>query len=227
MKSHIRWTAREWALLAGEFKLEGCGAEDYGFTPALERAMKKQLPKERWRPMSGISAGAKKPMATALKLYELNQPKPVPEPEKVKSEPQNEVTTEFLLVELAKRLAVWLEPATALKTSPVDRGFYPPPRQIEPEKVDMRPRLLVIGPINGQQRELSAAHPRLDLRFVASDEGPARVDDQGPACDEIILWTNYLNHQHQVHAKATKRPTFYVSGGMAALHARLKQWEAV
>jgi hypothetical protein len=191
-------------------------------------AMCSELPKNRWREPGNLNNA--KEILVPLMVQIQAAPScftPVSEPEKVKSEPQNEVTTEFLLVELAKRLAVWLEPATALKTSPVDRGFYTPPRQIEPEKVDMRPRLLVIGPINGQQHELSTAHPRLDLRFVASDEGPARVDDQGPACDEIILWTNYLNHQHQVHAKATKRPTFYVSGGMAALHARLKQWEAV
>ncbi len=225
MSSKIVWTTREWTLLAGEFEIAKRGIDDYGFTPFLKAAMEKLLPPERWRPMSGIAAMAKPPLHRALMLYRQNTPKL--EPKTPPPEAQNELTTEALLVELAKRLAKLLEPATASFKPPVDRAFYPPPEATLQEAArGAQPKILIIGPKNGQQTELIKAHRGLDLRFVASDEGPTRIDSIGVFCDEIILWTNYLNHQHQVHAKATGRPTRYVSGGLTAIHERLYQWSS-
>lgn len=221
----IRWTSREWEAIAKNLVARRVDPKKHGWRSDMIEAMQNELPKDRWRDPGSLN-NTKEILAPIMAQLQAAPAcfTPVPEAKKVEVRPHQELTTEFLLVELAKRLAAWLEPVVA-RSEPVDRGFYSPPEVALVPKVDMKPRLLIVGPKNGQQTELCAAHPGLDLRFVASDEGPSRIDSIGGYCDEIILWTNYLNHQHQVHAKATKQPTYYVSGGLSSIHERLSQWE--
>lgn len=229
MKTKVMWTTREWDLIASEFIKEGQSVDDYGCSSLIRKAMEKHLPKERWRALSGILPGARGPLEHAIQLGKRAQPPTAPKQEPVQQQVSaHELSLEDLLVELAKRFAKLLGPVVMAepKQYPVDRAFYPPPDVLCVNKPDPRkPRILVVGPRNGQQLELIGSHQALDLRFVASDEGPSRIDAVGIHCDEIVLWTNYINHQHRAHAKATNRPTYYVSGGLSSIHERLSLWE--
>lgn len=83
-----------------------------------------------------------------------------------------------------------------------------------------RPRVLVVGPIPEQQNRLREEFgDLLDLRFVASGESPKRVGEIQNGCEKVVLWTRFINHQHQEHAPREKR--VLVGGGFDALRDAL------
>jgi len=228
----IRWTSREWREIAEWLVAKEVDPERHGWRGEVITAMRAVIPKDRWRAPHSLNEAKKTLTPIMAEVKRLGAQKAPPEQllraSEAKSGTQNELATEFLLVELAKRLAGWLERPHGPVYEPVDRGFYPPPiASGYPEAKTLRPRILLVGPMNGQQKILIEAHPGLDLRFVASDMSPTRITEVGRLCDELILWTNYISHQHQVHAKATGRPVYLATGGLSALHKRLHEWEAV
>ncbi len=241
MKPQVRWTGREWALLAQYFLDHNVDPDRFGFSGALHKAQTEVLPPERHRAVKGVPAQMKKALKEHIVALEYKTAFATPYPPLDPKPPSAEgLSTEDLLVELARRIAKLLQPSVAqadvlsqlkfleekFKDQPVDRGFFPPPSiKLEKSRSTAQPRLLIVGPRNGQQEELRKEHPNLRLHFVTSEERPALIDAAAPCCDEVILWTNFINHQHQVHAKATGRPVVLLSGGLSTLHARLASWD--
>lgn len=229
-KTRVVWTTNDWNIVAGYFLDNALNPDEHGFSTNLRNAQQKLLPAEKHRSTNGLEPSVKRRLKEGIAAIKaghvvVNQLKPVPAVEKAETIRPDQLTTEFLLVELAKRLAKLFEPVVA-HFEPVDRAFYPPPAELHHDMpMDRQPRILVCGPRGEQQHELQRSHPKLDLRFVASEDDVVWVTKTGPSCDEIVLWTNYISHQHQVHAKLTGRPIRFVSGGLHAIHERLKQWD--
>jgi len=119
---------------------------------------------------------------------------------------------------LAERVASQVFDQIKARLSVMAAGFVR--QEIKPVVESYRPRVLVVGPIAEQQARLRAEFGQLlDLRFVASGESPKRVGDIAPGCDKIVLWTKYINHQHQEHAPREKR--VLVGGGFEAVQDAL------
>jgi hypothetical protein len=189
----------------------------------MKRCMVAVLPRDRWRSDTSASF-MRKPILKALALLPS-----ITVPPKVESTPPPgaaALSTEDLLVELARRLAKLLD-APAQEGKPLVTSFpkrkHNPFMDISPRRPTLD-RVLVIGPLKGQQKEIMAAHGEwIDLRFVASEESPALVGEVGRAADHVVLWTNFISHSHQEQAKKLSAKLHYVTGGMSALHDKLRE----
>lgn len=236
----IRWTQREWQQIAGRLVVGGVDPSLHGWRGEVMRAMKGVLPKDRWRDASCLNNA--KQILVPLMKQTVKTEEPVVRPAEIHPVTLRDSPLEELLVELARRVARLLAPSMVeqdvLKqfrfleekfkdSPPVDRGFYPPPmsKQEDCEEAMRPPRILIVGPRNGQQEELTKAHPKLRLSFVASEDRPGLINKMADICDEIVVWTNFVNHQHTAHAKSSGRPMVLISGGLSSLHARLSDWD--
>lgn len=227
MKHHIRWTTREWEELA-QFCLEnGIDPDRYGFTREFGKVQKSVLPSERWRSLEGGAAVSIKRMLKGqiqlLKLKIPSQPvavqyvPPPPGPE--------DLSTEDLLVEVARRLAKLLEPSKSQaevleqvrflerkfeEARIIDHGFHKCPNDKAPEKVH-KPRILVCGPNGDTSRALMSAFPGVDLRFVEYGDNPQLVRGRAQGCSAILCITKFVHHSITEAAKATGLPCVLVS----------------
>lgn len=213
----IRWTQREWRLIADRLVQQGVTPEKHGWRSEVVSAMKMVLPKERWRTEHSLNDVKKvlRPLMSEAKLAHVSE-------REVQSTPPPgaaSLSTEELLVELARRIAKMME---AAKPLPVDRGFFPPASQAPKEECKKeRPRILIIGPQPEQQHALEKQFPELCLRFVKVEEPAHLAVERGRSCHEVILWTKFMTHSQQAIAK--KLPTWYAAS-MIDVQERLKTW---
>ena len=87
-------------------------------------------------------------------------------------------------------------------------------------------RILIVGPLNGQQRLLERSlQGRVDMRFVSSAQGAKLVNTMGRRCDKCILWISYVSHSHfQVVKKTfTSENIKFVTGGVDKLKAQIEE----
>lgn len=223
MKPQVRWTTREWELLAKYFVDNSFDPDKYGFSAAFDEAQKSVLPSERWRSTAGGATTAIKKMLKEHMQgleYAAAFDKPWP-PEPVAPPPGPEaLSTEELLVELARRLAKLLETSTSQtdvlekvdflerkfeEARIIDHGFHKCATEKAPEKVH-KPCILVCGPNGYRARSLTAEFPGLDLRFIEYDTNPAHVKDRAKYVDSILCITKFVKHSTVEAAHATKKP---------------------
>lgn len=209
----IRWTTREWRLIADRLVKEGVDPDRHGWRHELVAAMRKVLPRERWREPHSLNDAKKtlRPLMTEVKMSPKQEPPTIPTPTVA------ELSTEDLLVELARRIAHLLEPQ---KDNPVDRGFHPrhnPFCEVAPRPPSRR--FLIIGPKGQQQEFLRKIFPNFKLIFVTCEDNPK-------ACavgvvEEAILWTKFMKHAQQeaVEALGYKR---WFANTMDEIEARLR-----
>jgi hypothetical protein len=205
MKPQVRWASREWALLANYFIDNNINPDAYGFSGALDAAQKNKLPPERWRSVKGVPATLKKEIKEQIKLLEHKMREELQQPVQYTPPPGPEaLSTEDLLVELARRIARLLEPA---KPNPVDRAFFPPPASQETkfEKKE-KLRILVCGPNGDTSQSLRTQFPSLDLRFRRYEENPAHVATRAQGVDYILCITKFMAHSAVEAVKATTIP---------------------
>jgi len=199
--AQIRWTSREWRVIADKLVQRAVIPSEHGWRGHLRDAMQVALPKERWREMHSL--GNAKEILMPLMKEVLREP-PKPEGPLVFTPSIEGFTSEQLLQELVRRAVsgVMEQVREQLRTLTVKEAFVSQ-RRHDPHGTSAarparpaRPGVLVVGPRNGQQQELIAAHPDLSLWFVSSEENPAQVTARGTFCDHVVLWTNFWNHQH-------------------------------
>lgn len=231
--ARIVWTQREWKELASYFIRNGIDPRARGFCPAIKAAQQSCLPKERWRGTDGGTSVMFKPLVEAYD--ELKRLPPVNKLEVPVAKSLTDFSTEDLITEVIKRtvntITEQIKTQVALQMNPLIAVSSRPPKHhnpfgIQPDVPDNRQRVLVIGPMEGQKRELLQAHSEwLNLGFVMSGENPARVAEVGWAAKHVVLWTNFISHAHQDQAKKLNARLHYVTGGMSALHDALKRIE--
>lgn len=222
MKPQVRWTGREWALLAQYFIDVGIDPDAYGFSRALDHAQKKVLPPERHRAIKGVPAQLKKVLKEHIVAAEYKTAFATPYPPLDPKPPSAEsLSTEDLLVELARRIAKLFEPA---KPNPVDRAYFPPPTAKEQGvATPCRKRILIVGPRAEQQEALRVEFPMLCLRFVTAEEHPRMVFERGCTASEIIIWTKFLTHAQQNMAKNMSAHIHYANSNQQ-IRERLTTW---
>lgn len=215
-KSHVVWTQREWELIATWFMERSIDPTRRGFSTALSEAQDDTLPQERRRSTVGLDSGVRRKVQetmTAVQRRLDSLPPPtgpvvfVPDPPTTE-----ELSTEDLLVELARRIARFLEPAK-VEQHPEDRGFHPKHDPC-PKNEERRCKLkvLIVGPDSAAQERLAKDFAgTLALRFVGYQDNPALI---GTRCDQavaIACVTRFISHAQQEAAKATKIPVKLVS----------------
>ena len=214
-RPHVVWTQREWVLIAEWFVHNHINPEARGLSTALSEAQDNKLPADRRRSMIGLGIGVRRRVKEAMAAVQKrldNLPPPtgpvvfVPDPPAAKM-----LSTEELLVELARRIARLLEPAKV--EHPEDRGFHP--KHDPCPKGDVRvgkPKVLIVGPDSVAQERLAKDFAgSLALRFVGYQDNPALI---GTRCDQavtIACVTRFISHAQQEAAKATKIPVKLVS----------------
>lgn len=221
----IRWTSREWDLIAQRLVDNEVDPDRHGWRSQLIDAMKAVLPLDRWRDTANLNNAKDilKPLMKTIVTGPQHLPPPKGPVSFVPALPTiQDLSTEDLLVELAHRIAKFLEPKS--KPFPVDRGFHPkhdprPQSEVRPAKI----KVLIIGPRGPQQDRLRTAFPTLDLRFVLAEELPSLVMTRSADCREIILWTKFMNHAQQTVAQNTGINTWYANG-MEEIEARLRSY---
>lgn len=231
----IRWTQREWKLIAEELVKRQVDPKERGWRGRLVDVMKAALPADRWRQADCLNDAKRMviPLMRELQCKPIEPPKPGPEP----AEPPKMLehhTTEELVHELVRRFfatgdilkqlrdAMAIANASAVFVNNRTRKHDPSCPECAKE-VGHGKRILIVGPRNGQQIELRQAVSDCHLVFVASDQNPALVGSWGASAEHIILWTNFISHSHQEQAKKLNAKLHYVTGGMTALHEKLKE----
>jgi hypothetical protein len=239
MITRIRWNQEENVLVAKKW-IEIC---TYQFQNPLspgslvETAMAAQnvLPETRRRPRSSLQG--KQGMSTLFRTIEqiINEPKvkqeqaiPIKE-DKVETIDSiiRDLNLDSVAGELGKRIgAVIVREAMAALTTEFNTRL--PELQKKATMISRKlPKVLVIGPLNGQQEILEkAVDGMLDLRFVSSAEGAQLIDLRGKHCDACFLWTDYMNHSHQSVAKRTftSEQITFINGGVDKLKNHLEEF---
>ena len=217
-KPHVVWTQREWGLIAQWFLEQNIDPEARGLSKSLEEAQKARLPRDRQRSCVGLEKGVRQRLRAEAdeilrrKEAEPELPKPtgpvvfVPDPPAVEK-----LSTEELLVELARRIARFLDPVKV--EHPEDRGFHP--KHNPCPKGDVRvdkPKVLVVGPDAVAQARLEKDfEDQLNLRFVGYQDNPALIDTRCGGAVAIACVTRFISHAQQEAAKATGIPVKLVS----------------
>ena len=218
MKPKVIWTSREWSLIAHWFLTNQINPDHFGFTGHLKKAQEEVLPVDRQRAVKGIPAKLKRGVRDAITLVKHQN---APAPTKPIEAPEAEaLSTEELLVELARRVAKLLEPSAQKDTTMVDRGFHP--KHDPSPKSEARPvqkRILIVGPMAHQQEQLRRKFYDLRLVFVTCEDSPSTC--AAGSIDECILWTKFMNHAHQDVVKSLGYNTWYANS-MAEIEARLR-----
>lgn len=226
MKPKVVWTTREWRELAGWFVSHNISPKDYGFLKRLGEAQDTVLPSDRRRAMVGLPKEVRTRMIEEVATFKAGQSTAealAKKFSKSESEPPSasKLSTEDLLVELARRIAKFLEPRPEPVALAVDRGFHPkhdpsPPHAQKPVSLQVQ----VVGPRAEQQDRLRQAAPGLKLRFTLAEENPKLVEERGRSCVETILWTKFMNHAQQESAKRAGQ--VWYANGLEEIEARLR-----
>lgn len=221
MKTKVTWTSREWGLIAKWFRDNKVDPQDYGFLRNLDAAQVANLPEDRQRTISGLPKEVRARIEAEVRALQHTSSAPAPQPLIPKLPTARDLSTEDLLIELARRIAPLFEPR--IDYSLVDRGFHPPhdPKPVKEERRNKK-HIMVVGPLPAQQEHLRTLFPELRLDFVASDENP---DNCKVGClrDEVILWTKFMSHAHQDVAKRSSAKIWYANT-MQEIELRLKHW---
>lgn len=221
MKNKVSWTQRELGLLAQYFASHDIDPMARGFSPALRSAQEKALPADRWRTTVGLESKTRQDIALAIQ----NLPKPAGPITVTPPKPVAEqLSTEDLLVELARRVAKMLETPRIVygANPPVDRGFHPAPKHDPNPPTQARlkkPRILIVGPKGEQQTTLREMFPSLDLEFWTCEDNPG-LPVRGTLA-EAILWTKFMSHAQQDAIKGSGTPVWFANT-MVEIIARLK-----
>jgi len=195
----IRWEQREWRLIAERLVHTHVDPNIHGWRHEVVSAMKMVLPKERWRDPTCLN-NAKQILVPIMRMVVAKPPekKELPPPQAPTAE---QLSTEDLLVELARRIAKLLEPA---KPNPVDRAFFPPPASQETKfEKKKKLRILVCGPNGDTSQALHQQFPSLDLRFHKYEENPAHVATRAQGVNYILCITKFMAHSAVEAVKAT------------------------
>ena len=239
MITRIRWNQDETVMVAKKW-IEIC---NYQFQNPLrpgslvETAMAAQsvLPPIRQRPRTSLMG--KQGMSTLLRTIEQILAKP----QAVKQEQANPIKEEVETIdsiirnlnldqvasELGRRIGAVIV-REALQELDKEFNARLPELQRKATMASRKlPRVLVVGPLNGQQEILeNAVDGILDLRFVASSERPQMVNTRGKHCDACLIWTDYVNHSHTEVAQKVfvKDQIRLVSGGVDKLKNQLEEF---
>lgn len=236
----IRWTERQWRLLAKFFIDQGLNPSAHGFRGAMNSAQKSVIEKEFQRPLHCLtSPDTKKKLKfhyDNLKREEASRTEEEMEEKKPSVPTLETATIEQLAAAMVGRLILELKETivTALSQPKVSTDqassnehlctnkHSPYPTSCEKQH---KTRVLVVGPKNGVQKILQDGHPTLDLRFIDVEENPKLVFDRGMNCDQIILWLNMINHQHAHHGKRLNNgsPVHQVRGGVEKIYEVLNK----
>lgn len=232
----IRWTTREWELIARRLQSRGVEPQHHGWLTAVVEAMRFCLPAERWRAPHSLNESKKVLAPIMQRLVMADNSKEHDKAEEVSKSMQLEkFGMDELMTELIKRmtkalmdeLRTEIDAQVRLLTAPqfvaaprMKHDPCPPTTAARPA----RPVVLVVGPKNGQQRELENNFVDfLELHFVASHENPALIAGRGTYANHIVLWTDFISHAHQAQAKQLHGRLHYVTGGMSALLIELRK----
>lgn len=230
-RTHVVWTSREWQVVAEGYRaymqeLRGqdlCEKAQEGLEPARRRNMKSASNMHAVRTeCKRIISHLKDPLAPHSGAATATPaPSPTPAPAPVVVDAFSELPAAFRL--LAAKIAD--EVAHAIFQGVKGRLHTLATEFVRDEALP-RPRVLVVGPIERQQRLLEGEFSKvLDLRFVASHDKPHRIKEIAPGCAKAVLWTNYINHSHQEMLKNVfvERPgdKIYVTGGMESVREKL------
>ena len=216
MKTKVVWTTREWELIARWFIEQNLDPEHRGFSTALSDAQDNKLPADRRRSMIGLGAGVRRRVKEAMAAVQerLNSLPPPTGPAVLPPDPPavEKLSTEELLVELARRIARLLDPVK-VEQHPADRGFHPKHDPTPPsEERRCKSKVLIVGPDSVAQERLAKDFDgSLALRFVGYQDSPALI---GMRCNQavaIACVTRFISHAQQEAAKATKIPVKLVS----------------
>lgn len=222
MKPKVVWTTREWAIIAEWFRDNDIDPTQRGFANALREAQTNKLPSDRHRSIVGLTIKTRLDVALAINLLQAKPHAPVATPDPAPQVTKVEVlSTEELLVELARRIAKLLEPRSDAQSSvleqlrfleekfaSVDRGFYPPPKHDPSPVQEVKPprkKVLVIGPNNDAEKFLHEEFPNLALRFVNKDDPPSRITDLARCCEVIVAVTKFCSHKQTETMKAQNK----------------------
>lgn len=180
---------------------------------------------------------AKKKEESPVQMQELQAPAPAPvaeaAPVAANPTPSVQATTPSVLSLLGQALgegfiiAISRAPAEAL--SVLQEVFGPsresvpvprPARHIHHDPAlhhqrTNKPRVAVIGLLNGQRRAIEREMPQLDIRFLGNGEGASRVADVTANCDAAFVMTKFVSHQVERGIKA--RDHVRVNGGVTDL----------
>lgn len=223
MKTRVQWTSREWQLLAGFFILNQLDVKAYRFKNNLREAQLQCLPANRRRNVDTAATSIRGPLSKEIEMLKVTrelspEPEPVPEVSQV---PTIETAS---LDELIQAIANKISKSVFDQLTESFKKVKHNPEYSVAEKVN-RFKVLVVGPINGQQQELLRDHPDLDLRFVASSDSPNLVTIKGKECDVLLLWTTFIGHPHQKNAQAVKtaKIEFVTGRSLNVVHEKLNQ----
>lgn len=232
MKTKVRWTTRELGLIAEWFIKHGIRPGERGFSAALGKAQQDVLPAERHRSCVGLTPKTRDGVQAAIEGVELRTREPLPE-HKSWTPPTptaDTLSTEDLLVELARRIAkmldridnVMMQPQI-VPNNPADRGFHPAPKHDPDPSLDkirvQKLRFLIVGPKGHQQELLRKEFPTFLLHFVTCESNPNQCSVG--RVDEAILWTKFMNHAQQDAVKKLGYQIWYANS-MAEIEARLR-----
>lgn len=211
----IRWTQREWKLIADWLVRNETDPNRHGWRCDLIKAMQSVLPKDRWRETHSLNNGKEMLIPLMKHLKENLSSAPAPVIPKA-----SEFSTEELLVELARRLAPIIDGramqdalnvAQVKHNAAVDRGFHPEtkhnPLPESPEQKQRKKRVLIVGPQPAQANRLRSFAPGLDLVFVTTEDKPARCSVGNVEC--AIIWDKFVTHAQQNTVKSLGYPIQY------------------
>lgn len=215
MKPQVRWTQREWRVIAAYFRDNALDPLARGFSGSLREAMK-ALPEERRRPTVGRVPKTKHVLALAIqnlpaKEEQLAAPTSAPQ-----APTAQELSTEDLLVELARRIARILEPKTPAAAPAVPTPHHKHNPEPVSEERQRKPRIMVCGPNSDLASHLKQEFPNLDLRFIGFQDNPALVASRAQSCDTILVLTKFVNHSTAEAVKHSCVPFRLVTGAKEA-----------
>lgn len=239
----IRWTDREWMLIAYWLVKNECDPHKHGLRGYVKQAMQISLPKDRWRninSMGNLKSVLLPYMSAAKSAPKQEKPSAVEEAKITLDTASNEQLTEELTRRffenvkgliyqitheacedaIKKHLTELQQPQSLFfDTRPFNQKHNPEPLMEQKQK---RVRIMVVGPIEHQQKELEYKFPDIEFKFVASHESPTAIQNKnGKSVEAIILWTNYISHSHQESAKKCSAPIYFSSGNMNNLSSTI------
>lgn len=234
----IRWTDREWMLIAYWLVKNECDPHKHGLRGYVKQAMQISLPKDRWRninSMDNLKSVLLPYMSAAKSAPKQEKPSAVEEAKITLDTASNEQLTEELTRRffenvkgliyqitheacedaIKKHLTELQQPQSLFfDTRPFNQKRNPQPLSSEKDK---KQTILVVGPISSQQNALKAMLPDVDLRFVGSNDRPNLIIDKMKGASATVLWTNFISHAHQDVAKNSTGVVYMASGGIGNL----------
>jgi hypothetical protein len=113
---------------------------------------------------------------------------------------------------------------------PAAAGVVSPPRIMPPPRTRL-PRVCVVGLINQQENDVSAAFAGvIEFVFVktqkqgSSGQGGPGMLNKSASCDVVLAMTGFISHDVETAAKHLHVPFERVNGSVSALKRWLREW---